>query len=136
MRFDHSFCAVKVLKFEARNFKSEMVRPAHPPEQSRRAISKFEFSNYLKKLDLCHLEFGFVSSFDIRISDFDLLSGDAKTFVRLCKEILGHNTSYNIDRLTCNLYEYPSHRIRLSSLVGAEKAKYIEILARGGKIAP
>jgi len=27
-----------------------------------------------------------------RISDFDLVFGDAKTFARLCKEFLGHNT--------------------------------------------
>jgi hypothetical protein len=72
----------------------EQRRMAHHPEQSRRTISKFEFSNYLKKvLDIGHLEFGFVSSFDIRISDFDLLFGDAKTFARLCEEFLGRTTS-------------------------------------------
>jgi hypothetical protein len=43
-------------------------------------------------LDFGHLELEFVSSFGIRISDFDLVFGDAKTFARLCKEFLGHNT--------------------------------------------
>ena len=31
----------------------------------------------------------------IQISDFDLLFGAAKTFARLCKEILGHNTRFS-----------------------------------------
>jgi len=35
------------------------------------------------------------TKFDIRISDFDLLFGNARTFARLCKEILGHNTSFS-----------------------------------------
>jgi hypothetical protein len=46
-------------------------------------------------MDFGHLEFGFVSSFDIRISDFDLLFGEAKTFARLYKEMLGHNTNFS-----------------------------------------
>ena len=63
--------------------------------------TKFEIRNNFKipicklfkqVLDFGHLEFEFFSSFDIRISDFDFIFGDAKTFARLCKEFLGHNT--------------------------------------------
>jgi hypothetical protein len=34
----------------------------------------------------------------IRILDFDLVFGDAKTFARLCKEFLGHNTAMEHNR--------------------------------------
>ena len=54
--------------------------------------SNLECSKHV--LDFGHLEFEFVSSFGIRISDFDLVFGDAKTFARLCKEFLGDNTRW------------------------------------------
>jgi len=44
-----------------------------------------------------HLEFEFVSSFDIRISDFDLLFGDAKAFATSCEEFPGHNLGNELD---------------------------------------
>ena len=54
---------------------------------------EIQISNVLNMFfDFGHLEFEFVSSFGIRISDFDLVFGVAKTFARLCKEFLGHNT--------------------------------------------
>jgi hypothetical protein len=59
-------------------------------------------------LDFGHLEFGFVSSFDIRISGFNLLFGDAKTFARLCKEFLGHNTRRNSQIDTSSFPHLPS----------------------------
>ena len=52
------------------------------------------FQLFKQVLDFGDLEFEFVSSFDIQISDFDLLFGHAKTFARLCKKFLGHNASF------------------------------------------
>ena len=68
-------CKIRSTKFEIRN------------------NFKIRISQLFKQvLDFGYLEFGFVSSFDIRISDFDLLFGEAEIFARLCKEFLGHNT--------------------------------------------
>jgi hypothetical protein len=52
-----------------------MVRPAHHPEQSRRAISKFEFSNYLNKvwiLVIWNSDLFRVSIFEFRILIYSL----------------------------------------------------------------
>ena len=75
IRFMMLECKIRSTKFEIRNnFKIRI------------------FQLFKQGLDFGHLEFGFVSSFDIRISDFDWLFGDAKSFARLCKEFPGHNT--------------------------------------------
>jgi len=66
------------------NSKHEILNP------KQYGNSNLECSKHV--LDFGHLEFEFVSSFGIRISDFDLVFGVAKTFARLCKEFLGHNT--------------------------------------------
>ena len=69
------------------NSKHEILNP------KQYGNSNLEFSKHV--LHFGHLEFEFVSSFGIRISDFDLVFGDAKTFARLCKEFLGHKTRSN-----------------------------------------
>jgi len=76
IRFVLLKCKIRSTKFEIRNnFKIRI------------------FQLFKQVLDFGHLELGFVSSFGIRISDLNLLFEKAKTFARLCKEILGHGIS-------------------------------------------
>jgi hypothetical protein len=67
-------CKIRSTKFEIRNGSTSSPSWAQSKDNLKIRI----FQLFKQGLDFGHLEFGFVSSFDIRISDFHLLFGGQK----------------------------------------------------------